>query len=156
MKEKKIKRRIVLSVILILIISAVFPIKFTKSLKHTDSRKKYYIATCISEGSTDAGAWIVLGSNEGIWEDEMPVFFNGKNPKNILSYDICNNDTEFIIYGELSKDENEKYYTLNSKRWEIYGEVRRGDYSCRIPFKHFITIYDLCWFDFLLTDKGYD
>ena len=61
-----------------------------------------------------------------------------------------------IIYGKLSKKQDEEYYTLNSQRWEIYDEVRRGEYAYRIPFKHFITIYDLKWFDFLLTDKGYD
>lgn len=156
MKVKVKKRRIFLFVIFIPITLTILPIKFTKKLNNNDSNEKFYIASCISEGTTDAGAWIIFGSNEGKFEDEIPVFFNGKNPKNILSHDICNNDTEFIIYGELTKEENEKYYTLNCKSWEIFDEVRRGDHSFRIPFKQFITIYDLNWFDFLLTDKGYD
>ena len=155
MKKKKKRKRIIWLVIIIPIILTVFPIKFTKKANN-NSEEEYYIASCISEGTTDAGVWIIIGNNEGMWEDEMPVIFNGKNPKNILSYDICNNDTEFIIYGKLSKKQDEEYYTLNSQRWEIYDEVRRGEYAYRIPFKHFITIYDLKWFDFLLTDKGYD
>ena len=156
MKKKKKRKHVIWLVIIIPIILTVFPIKFTKKANNNDSEEEYYIASCISEGTTDAGVWIIIGNNEGMWEDEMPVIFNGKNPKNILSYDICNNDTEFIIYGKLSKKQDEEYYTLNSQRWEIYDEVRRGEYAYRIPFKHFITIYDLKWFDFLLTDKGYD
>ncbi len=155
MKENK-KRKVILFVIFIPIILAILPIKFTKNHKNTDSLEKFYIASCISEGTTDAGVWVVIGDDKGMWEDGIYVFFNGKDPKKILSYDICNNYTEFIIYGELTKEENEEFYTLNSRKWEIFDEVRRGDYSLRIPFKHFITVYDLFWFDFLLTDKGYD
>lgn len=91
-----------------------------------------------------------------MFEDELSVYFKGKNPKNILSYDIIDSETEFIIYGKLTKEGDEEFYTLNSQKWEISNEVKRDDYSCRIPFRHFITVYDLNWFDFLLTDKGYD
>lgn len=156
MNSKKIKKRIILLVIFLPIILTVLPIKFVKNPKNIKKKKEFYIASCISEGTTDGGVWVVLGSNKGIFEDELSVYFKGKNPKNILSYDIIDSETEFIIYGKLTKEDDEEFYTLNSRKWEISNEVKRDDYSCRIPFRHFITVYDLNWFDFLLTDKGYD
>lgn len=156
MNPKKIKKRIILFVIFLPIILTVLPIRFTKNPENINKKREFYIASCISEGTTDGGVWIVLGSNNGMFEDEIYVDFKGKNPKSILSYDITDSETEFIIYGKLTKEDDEEFYTLNSRRWEISNEVKRDDYSCRIPFKHFITVYDLKWFDFLLTDKGYD
>ena len=83
MKKKKKRKHVIWLVIIIPIILTVFPIKFTKKANNS-SKKEYYIASCISEGTTDAGVWIIIGNNEGMWEDEMPVIFNGKNPKNIV------------------------------------------------------------------------
>lgn len=155
-KIKICKRQTLFLIILIPIILSVLPIKFTYNSIDSIKSKEFYIAVCISEGSTDSESWMIVGNQDGMWEDGVPVYFTGSNPKNILSYDICNNYTEFLIYGSLSKQNNERFYTINSDKWQIYGDVKRGNYSYRIPFKHFITLYDLKWFDFLLTDKGYD
>ena len=61
-----------------------------------------------------------------------------------------------IMYGKLVKEFDKslgrEVYTLDCTKWQIYSEVKRGNYSFRIPYKHFITIYDLKYFDFLLTD----
>ncbi len=146
------KRKIILSFAILLIFTIFFPVKFTKKFEDIPNDKSFYIVSCISEGSTDAGTWVIIKSNNPMLNEEIPVYFIGENPKKVLSYDICNNYTEFIIYGELTKEKNDRFYTLNSDSWEILDEVKRGNYSFRIPFKHFITIYDLKWFDFLLTD----
>lgn len=153
---KNEKRKIILFFATLFILTIFFPVKFTKKLEDIPNDKFFYIVCCISEGSTDAGTWIIVNSNNPILNEEIPVYFKGKNPKKMLSYDICNNYTKFIIYGKLTKEDDEEFYTLNSHKWEILDEVNRGNYSFRIPFKHFITIYDLKCFDFLLTDKGYD
>lgn len=156
MKHKfKKKKLILILVILSPVILAFVPIKFTHS--KLNNEKECYIASCVSEGSTEGGAWILISDDI---EDGGAYFtLSGKNPKDILSYDICNGYTQFIMYGELRKQFNKSYngevYSLNCDKWEIYDEVRRGYNSLRIPLKNFITIYDLNWFDFLLTDKGY-
>lgn len=156
-KQKKLskKKKVIMIVFIICIFSLLFPIKFTKHSIDSIDAEEFYIVEYISEGSTDGGSWIIIGSHDGMWADGFAVNFTGKSPKDILSYDICNNYTKFIIYGSLDKVEDE-YYTLKSERWGILGKVRRGGFSLRIPFKHYITIYDLNWFDFLLTDKGYE
>ncbi len=157
--KKKIFLIIFISLIfLIPIILAFVPIKFTHSKLNTE--KECYIVQCVPEGSTDAGQWILIGNNKKeLVEDYSGFILNGKNPKDILSYDICNGNTQFIMYGELSKNNNElsnkEVYSLNCYKWEIYYEVRRRKNSLRIPFKNYITVYDLNLFDFLLTDKGY-
>ena len=157
----KKKKKILITIILIPIILAFIPIKFTHN--SPNEIKEFYIVTCVSEGSTDNGVWIISESNKENkkenWENGIGIVLNGKNPKDTLSYDICNNYTQFIMYGNLTKDFYESYgkevYILNCYEWQIHNEVKRGKCSFRIPYKHFITIYDLNWFDFLLSDKGY-
>lgn len=151
-KIKKTKT-VVLILILIPVLLAFFPIKFVKKSTNLINTEEFYIVTCVSEGSTDSGTWIILNSNDEIYDNGLPVILTGRNPKEILSYDICNNYTEFIIYGSLRKENNTEYYTLDSKGWDISEDVKRGNYSYRIPFEHFITIYDLKWFDFLFAEK---
>lgn len=152
----KKKKKIIIFLTILLAITPIFPVKFTRKEEDIPDDRLFYIASCISEASTEGGTWVIIDSNDPIIikaKREVSVNFVGKNPKNLLSYDICNSYTEFIIYGNLTKKENEKWYTLHSKKWEIFDEVKRGDYQLRIPFKHFITIYDLRLFDFLFTDE---
>ena len=143
-------------IILVPILLAVFPIKFTYNPINKNDKKDFYLAVCVSEGSTDAGSWIIIGNQNEMWNEGLPVYFTGKNPNDLLSYDICNNYTQFAIYGSLLKDSDETFYTLNCDKWKMFGEVKRGNHCYRLPFKHFITLYDLKWFDFFLTDNGYD
>ncbi len=155
---RKRKKMLLIMVIIIPVVLLFIPIRCTHSAPNEE--KEFYIVNCVSEGTTDSGVWIISGSNKDNkkqdWENGVGIVLKGKNPKNILSYDICNNYTQFIMYGKLVKEFDKslgrEVYTLDCTKWQIYSEVKRGNYSFRIPYKHFITIYDLKYFDFLLTD----
>lgn len=159
---RKRKKIILILFIIIPVFLTFIPIKYVHS--NPNEEKEFYIVNCVSEGSTDSSIWIISGSNKDNktedWEYGVSIVLKGKNPKSILSYDICNNYTQFIMYGKLTKEYNsslgQEVYTLNCSKWQIYNEVKRGNNSFRIKHKHFITIYDLKYFDFILTDKGYD
>lgn len=118
---KKRKKLILILIIMIPIILVFIPIKFV--CNNPDDQKEFYIVQYVSEGSTEGGSWVAIGCNKENWKDGVYISLKGENPKSILSYDICNGYTQFIMYGDLSKkfDEssNKEVYSLNCYKWEI-------------------------------------
>ena len=135
------RKKLLLILVIIPVLFLFIPIRCTHSTPNEE--KEFYIVNCVSEGTTDSGVWIISGSNKD-------------NKKEDWEYGVGINYTQFIMYGKLVKEFDKslgrEVYTLDCTKWQIYSEVKRGNYSFRIPYKHFITIYDLKYFDFLLTD----
>lgn len=142
---------IVLLSFLILIILAFIPIKMSLSSEDDIEYSSYFIYYLIPEGSTDAGC-IICYDQDGKHYKKMN--FEGALPQNILSKDICESGTAFVLYGSLSVYEDE--YTLDVCDWDVFGNVNRNCDSLRLDWKKYITILDFKWFDFLLFDKWFD
>ena len=149
--KQNIKKRKILMIffsvlVLIPIILAFMPIKMsipsTDDIKYSD----YFIVYLIPEGSTDSGSVICYDQDEVYYNK---INFKGALPQNLLSSDIYASGTQFILYGTLSV--NEDKYTLNVFDWDIMGYVNRDCDSLRLDMKKYITVFDLKWFDFLLS-----
>ncbi len=149
--KQNIKKRKILMIffsvlVLIPIILAFMPIKMsipsTDDIKYSD----YFIVYLIPEGSTDSGSVICYDQDEVYYNK---INFKGALPQNLLSSDIYASGTQFILYGTLSI--NEDKYTLNVFDWDIMGYVNRDCDSLRLDMKKYITVFDLKWFDFLLS-----
>ena len=145
-KKRKILMIIFSVLVLIPIILAFMPIKMsipsTDDIKYSD----YFIVYLIPEGSTDSGSVICYDQDEVYYNK---INFKGALPQNLLSSDIYASGTQFILYGTLSV--NEDKYTLNVFDWDIMGYVNRDCDSLRLDMKKYITVFDLKWFDFLLS-----
>lgn len=150
-KSKKIVMTIVLLSSLILIILAFMPIKMSVSSEVDIENSSYFIYYLVPEGSTDAGC-VICYDQDG--KHYNKINFEGGLPQNILSKDIYESGTAFVLYGTLSEYENE--YTLDVCDWDVLGNVNRNCDSLRLNLKKYITILDLKWFDFLLFDKLFD
>ena len=144
---KKYVFRTIILVIAFMIVIGFVPIKITITSEDEIKNSCYYIISLIPEGSTDSGNWICYDQN-GIRYTN--VVFQGKLPQNILSADICESGTTFVIYGSLRKESNS--YILQSKSWDILYNVNRNCNSLRLDFDKFITLYDTKYFDFILKN----
>lgn len=150
-KSKKIVIMIVLLFFLILIILAFMPIKMSVSSEDDIEYSSYFIYYIVPEGSTDAGC-VICYDQDGKHYNKMNV--EGDLPQNILSKDICESGTAFLLYGSLTVYEDE--YTLDVSDWDVFGNVNRNCDSLRLDLKKYITILDFKCFDFLLFDKWFD
>lgn len=144
-KNKKIGK-FTLIIIIVLVVSAVLPIKISIKSEDDIDSEEYYIVYLVPEGTTDAGQLECHDQNDIYYHN---ISFEGKLPDNILSEDVYKHGTTFIIYGDLTQ--NDDSYILHSQDWDILYQVNRDPESLRIDFRRFITIYDMKWFDFLLS-----
>ena len=133
------------------VLSFLIPVKFAKGYLEDVKEEEFFIVTFVAEQSTEGGSCILLGDQDGYFDDEDThyVTFDGVDFREKLCWSIYNNYTEFIVYGTLEKsfwgqeEYGEKYpqYTLHSEDWDIYKEVRGGLH------KRCLTVYDLKWFE---------
>lgn len=151
MKNKKsLLKKILILILLIPLIIAFIPIKFTKPTTKFITENEFYIVTFVSEFSTDAGSCILVDSYNGSENQTNSVKLIGNKPQNTISWDIYNSYTKFIIYGSLTQNED-GYYTLNCESWDILGKVKGRKSIC----SYYLCLYDLNIFDKWLVDKGY-
>lgn len=150
-KSKKIIITIVILFFLLLIILAFMPIKMSVSSENDIEYSSYFIYYLIPEGSIDSGC-IICYDQDGKYYNKMN--FEGALPQNILSKDICESGTAFVLYGTLSVYEDK--YTLDVCDWDVFGNVNRNCDSLRLDLKKYVTFFDLKWFDFLFFDKLFD
>ncbi len=132
-----------------LVLSFFVPIKLAKGSLKDVKEEEFFIVTFVAEQSTEGGSCILLGDQDGYFDDEDAhyVTLDGVDFRDKLCWSIYNNYTEFIVYGTLEKgfwrqeEYGEKYpqYTLHSEDWDIYKEVRGGVH------KKYLTVYDLKW-----------
>ena len=148
--KKKLLKKILIFILLIPLMIAFIPIKFTKTKTNFINENEFYIVTFVSEFSTDAGSCILIDSHNGFENQTNSVKLIGNKPQNTISWSIYNSYTEFIIYGSVTLNE-EGYYTLNCKDWDILGKVKGGNSIC----PYYLCLYDLNIFDKWLVDKGY-
>lgn len=145
-KSKKLVITIVLLFFLILIILAFMPIKMSVTSEDDIEYSSYFIYYFIPEGSTDAGC-VICYDQDGKYYYQMN--FEGAMPQNIISKDVCESGTAFVLYGALSEDE----HTLDVCDWDIFGNVNRSCDSLRLDLKKYVTILDFKWFDFWLFEN---
>jgi len=148
-------RIILLSVVALPWLLAIIPIKFSKRSFDSINEKEYFVISYVPNGSTESG-WHAVWHHDGVEEYIGLVNIKGKSPRNTLSSDTYTTITEFVIYGSLKNEycESSDYRsnTIYSKKWDIIGKVDRRKGSGKINFKHFITIYDLKWWDNFFSD----
>ena len=133
------------------LLSIVTPIKVSVNTPMTNVKYACFIVRPISSGSTEGGIWLCIGDENGYWEGGIiPVVLQGNVPQKILSSTLYDNgENTFIVYGLMESNN-----TINCRKWDILGEVSRSNNSLRIPFKRSITLYDLKFFDFILSEKS--
>lgn len=139
--SKLIKIKYIPAYVLILIVSLFFiPINFATTKLKTD-KGDYYIVSYVSDGCTDAGMVVLWETSNADYNYEF-IILTGSEPKNNVGYNIYNNNTQFVVYGELTDE-----YTLNVEKWDVYSEVIGGLH------KKYLTIFDYPWMNWWYEDN---
>lgn len=149
----KIIRKILLLIAIIFFCSVFMPIKIALNPVNFSSNKPCFIIKQISSGSTDGGLWLCIGDENGFYTHKCyTVELYGKIPQDTISSDIYDSETIFVIYNTANNSLNTDIINrINCYKWNFLGDIHRNSESLRLPFKKHITIYDLKFFDFLLS-----
>jgi len=147
MLVKNRPKKVFMVIALVPVILAIIPIKISIKSPDDINNKKYYIIYLIPDGTTGAGD-LICYDQDNIYYNNIHI--EGKLPQKIITKDIYESGTTFIIYGNIVSINNN--YTLYSQEWDILYNINRNPNSLRIDFKKFITIYDLKYFDFFLSN----
>lgn len=86
-----------------------------------------------------------------MFENSLSVSVQGELLENELSRNICDTNTKYILYGKMNQKLDPVWgytYTITYSGWDLFDDVKRCDNLIRINFDHYITVYDLKWFDF--------
>lgn len=154
-KPIRVIKKFLLIIAVCILCSFFIPIKIAFNAIESISDESCLIVRQISSGSTEGRLWLCIGDSNGIYtNDGYIVELYGKVPQDVLSSDIYDNgETTFVIYGSVNNNklDIDDINFINYRGWDFIGNISRDSESLRLPFKNYITIYDLKFFDFMLS-----